>query len=143
MLQPSKMKFRKEFKGKQGNIRSITFSNSELNFGSIGIKALEPGRMTAAQIEMARKILSKAFKKNGKVFINIFPHKPVTKKPAEVRMGGGKGAVDHYVAIIVPGEILFEIYGIKHSDARPVLESLKYKLSFKIQVVEDNLKEIV
>ena len=128
MLQPKRTKFRKAFKGRiHGNAKGGT----ELNFGAFGLKAMEPERITARQIEAARRAIVHHLKRGGKVWIRIFPDKPVTKKPAEVRMGSGKGAPDHWVAVVKPGRILFELAGVDHALAKEAMRLASYKLPIK------------
>jgi len=109
MLQPKRTKYRKAHKGR---IHGLAKGGYELNFGSYGMKALEPERITARQIEAARRAITRHLKRAGRVWIRVFPDKPVTKKPAEVRMGKGKGSVEYWVAVVKPGRILFEIDGV-------------------------------
>ncbi|OFY65495.1 MAG: 50S ribosomal protein L16 [Bacteroidetes bacterium RIFCSPLOWO2_02_FULL_36_8] len=119
MLQPKKTNFRKQQKGRN---KGIATRGTELSFGNFGMKAVERGHLTGRQIEAARVALSRALKREGQVWIRIFPDKPITKKPAEVRMGKGKGAPDHWVAVVKPGTILMEADGI---DMATVKESLR------------------
>src|SRR5215203_3445135 len=109
MLQPKRQKYRKMQKGRN---RGLAFKGSSISFGSFALKSLEFGRLTSRQIEAARIALTRHMKREGKVWIRVFPDKPLTSKPAEVRMGKGKGAVDHYVAEVQPGRIIFEIEGV-------------------------------
>src|SRR6478752_2762095 len=109
MLQPKKTKFRKAFKGR---IHGKAKGGTELNFGAFGLKAVEPGRITARQIEAARRAISRHMKRAGRVWIRVFPDVPVSKKPTEVRMGSGKGAPEYWVAKVKPGRILFELEGV-------------------------------
>lgn len=109
MLQPKRQKYRKQHKGRNSG---IAFKGSSISFGSFALKSLEYGRLTSRQIEAARIALTRNMKREGKVWIRVFPDKPLTAKPAEVRMGKGKGAVDHYVAEIQPGRIIFEVEGV-------------------------------
>ncbi|HLP92663.1 MAG TPA: 50S ribosomal protein L16 [Saprospiraceae bacterium] len=109
MLQPKRQKYRKQHKGRNSG---IAFKGSSISFGSFALKSMEYGRLTSRQIEAARIALTRNMKREGKVWIRVFPDKPLTAKPAEVRMGKGKGAVDHYVAEIQPGRIIFEIEGV-------------------------------
>ena len=109
MLQPKRQKYRKHHKGRN---RGLAFKGSSISFGSFALKSLEFGRLTSRQIEAARIALTRHMKREGKVWIRVFPDKPLTSKPAEVRMGKGKGAVDHYVAEVQPGRIIFEIEGV-------------------------------
>jgi len=109
MLQPERQKYRKMHKGRN---RGLAFKGSSISFGTFALKSLEFGRLTGRQIEAARIALTRHMKREGKVWIRVFPDKPLTSKPAEVRMGKGKGAVDHYVAEVQPGRIIFEIEGV-------------------------------
>lgn len=109
MLQPKRQKYRKQHKGRN---RGLAFKGSSISFGSFALKSLEFGRLTSRQIEAARVALTRHMKREGKVWIRVFPDKPLTAKPAEVRMGKGKGAVDHYVAEVQPGRIIFEVEGV-------------------------------
>src|SRR5690554_830618 len=109
MLQPKKTKYRKAFKGR---IHGLATGGSTLNFGAFGLKALEPGRITARQIEAARRAITRHMKRSGRVWIRIFPDVPVSTKPAEVRMGSGKGAPEYWVARIKPGRVMFEVDGV-------------------------------
>ena len=113
MLQPKRTKFRKQFKGR---IHGAAKGGTTLNFGAFGLKALEPERITAREIEAARRAITRQMKRAGRVWIRVFPDVPVSKKPAEVRMGSGKGAPEYWVAKIKPGRILFEIDGVDHGD---------------------------
>ncbi len=125
MLQPRKVKHRKVQKGR---IKGIAHRGSTLSFGSYGIKTNEMGRLTSRQIEAARIAVTRYMKREGQVWIRIFPDTPITNKPAEVRMGKGKGALDHWVAKIKPGRILFEIEGVKEDTAREALRLAAQKL---------------
>ena len=125
MLIPKKTKFRKVRKGR---IKGIARSGFSLNFGSYGLKTLEPERITARQIEAARRTIMRFLKRNGKLWIRVFPDVPVTKKPAEVRMGGGKGAPEHFVAKIKPGRIIFELDGVTEEQARGAFRLASAKL---------------
>src|SRR6266496_3971318 len=115
MLQPMRTKFRKAHKGR---IKGIATSGALLNFGQFGLKALEPERVTARQIEAARRAITRAMKRQGRVWIRVFPDVPVSKKPAEVRMGSGKGAPEFWAARVKPGRILFEVDGVTQATAR-------------------------
>lgn len=132
MLQPRKMKYRKMQKGRN---RGLAQRGSTVAFGSFGLKALERSRITSRQIESARIALNRNMKREGKVWIRIFPDKPITSKPAEVRMGKGKGAVDHYVAEIRPGRILFEVEGVSQELASESLRLAAQKLPIPCKVV--------
>src|SRR5499427_91189 len=133
MLQPKKTKFRKAFKGRMnGNAKGGT----SLNFGSFGLKALEPERVTARQIEAARRAITRQMKRAGRVWIRIFPDLPVSKKPTEVRMGSGKGAPELWVARVKPGRVMFEIDGVSTQIAREALSLAAAKLPIKTRFVE-------
>lgn len=125
MLQPRRLKYRKAHKGRN---RGMAHKGSTIAFGSFGLKALEHCRINGRQIEAARIALTRNMKREGKVWIRIFPDKPVTSKPAEVRMGKGKGAVDHYICEIQPGRILFEIEGVSRELAYESLHKAAQKL---------------
>jgi large subunit ribosomal protein L16 len=132
MLQPKKTKFRKGFKGRiHGNAKG----GFELNFGSFGLKALEPERITARQIEAARRTIARHMKRQGRLWIRIFPDVPVSKKPAEVRMGSGKGAPEFWAARVKPGRILFELDGVTAEIARGAFERAGEKLPIKTKMV--------
>ena len=132
MLQPKKPKFRKQFKGRMhGNSKG----GNLLNFGSYGLKALTPARITSRQIESARRCISRHLKRSGRVWIRIFPDVPVTAKPIEVRMGKGKGSVDRWVAKVKPGRIMFEIDGVSYDIAKEALRLAAMKLPVKCKFV--------
>ena len=132
MLQPKKTKFRKAFKGRlNGNAKGGT----SLNFGSFGLKALEPERVTARQIEAARRAITRQMKRAGRVWIRVFPDLPVSKKPTEVRMGKGKGAPEFWAARVKPGKIMFEIDGVGEATAREALRLGAAKLPIRTRVV--------
>src|SRR6186713_114002 len=128
MLQPKRTKYRKQQKGR---IRGNATRGHSIEFGSFGIKALEPGYLTARQIEAARIALTRAMKREGQVWIRIFPDKPITKKPAEVRMGKGKGSPEYWVACVKPGTILFEAGGVNIATAKEALRLAEGKLPMK------------
>src|SRR5271157_4950701 len=132
MLQPKKTKFRKAFKGR---IRGVSKGGFELNFGQFGLKAMEPDRVTARQIEAARRALTRHMKRAGRVWIRIFPDLPVSKKPAEVRMGSGKGTPELWVARVKPGRVMFEIDGVSVQTAREALTLAAAKLPIKTRFV--------
>lgn len=132
MLSPSKTKFRKQQKGR---VRGNSKSGSCLSFGTVGLMSIGRGWLTARQIEAARIALTRHVKRGGKVWIRIFPDKPVTKKPAEVRMGKGKGAVEGYVAVIRPGRILYEMEGVSNDIARQAMELAGSKLPLKTKII--------
>ncbi|WP_395648085.1 50S ribosomal protein L16 [Terricaulis sp.] len=132
MMQPKKTKFRRAHKGR---IHGIAQKGAELNFGQYGLKALEPERVTARQIEAARRAITREMKRAGRVWIRIFPDVPVSKKPIEVRMGSGKGAPEYWVARVKPGRIMFEIDGVPDAIARESLRLGAAKLPIKTRIV--------
>ena len=132
MLQPKKTKFRKQFKGR---IKGEAKGGSDLNFGSYGLKALEPERITARQIEAARRAITRHIRRQGRLWIRIFPDKPITKKPLEVRMGKGKGAVEYWAAVVRPGRMLFELDGVSEDIAKEALRLAAQKLPVKTKFV--------
>ncbi|MGE0210952.1 MAG: 50S ribosomal protein L16 [Parvibaculaceae bacterium] len=132
MLQPKRTKFRKQFKGR---IHGVATSGTSLTFGTFGLKAMEPERLTARQIEAARRALTRNMKRAGRVWIRIFPDVPVTKKPTEVRMGSGKGAPEFWAARVKPGRILFEIDGVSRTLAEESLRLAAAKLPIKTRFV--------
>jgi large subunit ribosomal protein L16 len=132
MLQPKKTKFRKQFKGR---IHGASKAGVALNFGSYGLKAMEPERITARQIEAARRAITRQMKRQGRVWIRIFPDVPVSDKPAEVRMGKGKGAVEYWAARVAPGRIMFEVDGVADEVAREALRLGAAKLPVKTRIV--------
>lgn len=133
MLMPERVKWRKQHKIRT---KGIATRGNKLAFGDIGLKALEPGWITARQIEAARLPLTQVAHKSGKMWIRIFPDRPVTKKPAETRMGGGKGDPEFWVAIVKPGRILFELEGVPEKDAIRALELAQDKLPIKTKIVK-------
>ena len=130
MLMPKRVKYRK---AQRGRMRGKAQRGSTLAFGEFGLKALEPGWVTNRQIEAARVSLARSVKRGGKIFIRIFPDKPVTKKPAEVRMGSGKGAPDHWVAVVKPGRILFEMAGVPQEEAAEAMRLAGHKLPINVK----------
>jgi large subunit ribosomal protein L16 len=133
MLMPKRAKWRKQSRGR---MRGIDRRGAEISFGEFGLQALEPGWVTARQIEAARRTLVRFMKRRGKVWIRIFPDKPVTQKPAETRMGKGKGAVDHYVAVVRPGRVLFELSGLPEDHAREAFRLASHKLAIRTRFIE-------
>ena len=133
MLQPKRTKFRKLQKGR---IKGVAKGGTDLNFGSFGIKALEPARITSRQIEAARRAMTRHMKRAGRVWIRIFPDVPVTKKPVEVRMGKGKGSVEFWAAKVKPGRVMFEIDGVPAPLAREALQLASAKLPIKTRFVQ-------
>lgn len=132
MLLPRKTKFRKVFKGKN---RGEATRGTEISFGRYGLRALENERLTSRQIEAARRAMTRYIKRGGKVWIRVFPHTPVTKKPNEVRMGSGKGAVDHYVAKVQAGKIVFELDGVAEEVAKEAMRLAGRKLPMKTRFI--------
>ena len=132
MLMPKKMKFRKQQRGRMTGIAS---RGNDFAFGKYAIKALEPGWITARSIESARRAMTRYCKKGGQIWIRIFPDKPVTTTSPEVPMGSGKGAVDHFIAVVKPGRILFEMDGVEHSIAKEAMRLAMYKLPIKAKFI--------
>jgi large subunit ribosomal protein L16 len=132
MLMPKKVKYRKTQKGR---MRGKAWRGSTLDFGEFGLKALECGKITDRQIEAARIAMTRFIKRGGKVWIRMFPDKPITKKPAETRMGSGKGAPDHWVAVIRPGKILFEMEGVSKEIAFEAMRLAAQKLPLQCKMV--------
>ena len=132
MMQPKKTKFRRAFKGR---IKGVAGAGTALNFGEYGLKALEPNRVNAREIEAARRAITREMKRQGRVWIRIFPDVPVSKKPIEVRMGKGKGAPEFWVCRVKPGRVLFEVDGVTAQVAREALELAAAKLPIKTRFV--------
>ncbi|PXF57085.1 MAG: 50S ribosomal protein L16 [Deltaproteobacteria bacterium] len=132
MLSPKKVKYRKQQKGR---IKGMAQRGNSLSFGDYGLKAIGRGRITAEQIEAARIAITRRVKRRGKIWIRIFPDKPVTSKPAETRMGKGKGAVDSWVALIKPGRMLYEMEGVDEVSAREALRLAQYKLPIPTKII--------
>lgn len=132
MLMPKRVKYRKQFRGR---MRGQAKGGTELQNGEFGLQALTPGWITSRQIEAMRRAVVRHMRRRGRYWIRIFPDKPVTAKPAETRMGKGKGAVDHWVAVVKPGRILFEVSDIPEETAREALRLASYKLPIKTQVI--------
>ena len=136
MMSPKKTKYRKQHKGRiHGNAKG----NFKLNFGNYGLKAMEPERITARQIEAARKAITRHLKRAGRLWIRIFPDLPVSKKPAEVRMGKGKGAIEYWACRVKPGRIMFEVDGVNVNDAKKAMTLAAAKLPIKCKFVERNI----
>lgn len=133
MLQPKRTKFRKQHKGRN---RGLAQSGNKVSFGEFGLKATGRGRMTARQIEAARRTITRTVKRGGKLWIRVFPDKPISKKPLEVRMGKGKGNVEYWVAQIQPGRMLYEIEGVSEELAREAFELASAKLPFGTSFVK-------
>ena len=132
MLAPKKVKYRKQMKGK---MRGAAMRGNSLQFGSVGLQALEVGKITAPQIEAARIAMTRHVKRGGKIWIRMFPDKPITKKPTETRMGKGKGAPEGWIAIIRPGKVLYEMDGISLSVAKEALRLAAHKLPLKTKIL--------
>ena len=132
MLMPKRVKYRKQ---QRGRMKGRARRGAEITFGDYGLQALEPCWMTSRQIEAARRAIVRHVKRRGKLWIRVFPDKPVTKKPAETRMGKGKGAVDHWVAVVKPGRIMFELSGVSEEMAREAMRLASHKLPIKCQFV--------
>ena len=133
MLQPKRTKFRKMMKGRN---RGLSHRGSKVDFGEFGLKAVSRGRLTARQIEAARRAMTRKVKRGGKIWIRVFPDKPITNKPLEVRMGKGKGAVEYWVAQIKPGKVLYEIEGVSEELAREAFELAARKLPVRTNFVK-------
>lgn len=133
VLEPRKEKYRKQFRGR---MKGKSVRGSALAFGDYGLKSLGRGWLTARQIEAARRAITHQTKRQGKIWIRVFPDKPVTKKPAGVRMGSGKGAVDHHVAVVTPGRIIFELAGVDEAMAIEAIKRAGAKLPFKTKFVK-------
>jgi large subunit ribosomal protein L16 len=132
MLMPKRVKHRKVHRGR---LKGPSKGGTRLSFGEYGLQALEPGWLTGKQIEAARVALTRYIKRGGKVWINVFPHKPVTKKAAETRMGGGKGVPESWVAVVKPGKIMFELSGVNPEVAREAIRLASNKLSIKTRII--------
>jgi large subunit ribosomal protein L16 len=133
MLQPKRSKYRKQFRGR---MKGKASRGTEVSFGDFGLQAIEPAWVTARQIEAARRAIVRHVRRRGKYWIRIFPDKPVTAKPAETRMGKGKGTVDHYVAVVKPGRVMFELGGVSEALAREAMRLAAHKLPVKSQFVK-------
>lgn len=133
MLMPKRVKWRRVHRGR---MKGLANKGHTVSYGDYGLAALQPGWITSNQIEAARIVLSKRVKKTGKVWVKIFPHKPVTKKPAETRMGSGKGAPEYWVAVVKPGRVMFEIGGLPDEISKEALRQAAYKLPIKCKVVK-------
>lgn len=133
MLQPKRTKYRKMHKGRNTGVAT---SGAKVSFGEFGLKSLERGRLTARQIEAARRAMARAMKRAGRIYIRVFPDKPITQKPLEVRMGGGKGSVEYWVAEIQPGKMLYEVEGIPPEVVKEAFELASAKLPLKCTIVQ-------
>ena len=132
MLMPKRVKHRKVHRGR---MKGISKGGTNLAFGEYGLQALEPGWVTSKQLEAARVALTRHIKRGGKVWISVFPHKPITKKPAETRMGGGKGAPESWVAVVKPGKVMFELSGVSLDIAKEAIRLASNKLSIKTKFI--------
>jgi large subunit ribosomal protein L16 len=132
MLQPKRVKYRKSHRGRRKGIAS---SGNKVEFGDFGLQALEPAWVTSQQIEAARRAITRHIRRGGSVWVRIFPDKPVTKKPAETRQGGGKGAPDHWVAVVKPGRIMFEMGGVSDAVAKEAMRLAAHKLPINSKLV--------
>ncbi|MCK4831130.1 MAG: 50S ribosomal protein L16 [Anaerolineales bacterium] len=132
MLMPKRVKYRKQFRGR---MRGKATRGNTVAFGEFGLQSLEPAWITSRQIESARRAMVRHMKRRGKLWIRIFPHKSVTKRAAETRMGKGKGAVDHWVAVVKPGSVMFEVGGVTEEVAREAMHRASYKLPVRCQVI--------
>ena len=133
MLLPKRVKYRKVQKGR---MRGLSYRGSKVSFGDFALQATGCGRMTARQIEAARRAMTRYIKRQGKVWIRVFPDKPISKKPAETRMGKGKSGPDHWVAIIKPGRVLYEMQGVPEEEAREAFRLASHKLPFKTKFIK-------
>ena len=133
MLMPKRVKRRKQFRGR---MKGKALRGNKVNYGEFGIQAVEPGWITGNQIEAARIAINRFIKRGGKVWIKIFPDKPVTEKPAETRMGSGKGSPEYWVAVVKPGRVLFELAGVDEATAREALRLAQHKLPIKTKIVK-------
>ncbi|EKQ68880.1 MAG: 50S ribosomal protein L16 [Leptolyngbyaceae cyanobacterium bins.302] len=132
MLSPRRTKFRKQ---QRGRMKGLATRGNELNFGEFGLQALEPTWITSRQIEASRRAMTRYIRRGGKIWIRIFPDKPVTMRPAETRMGSGKGAPEFWVAVVKPGRIMFEIAGVPEATAREAMRLAQYKLPIKTKFI--------
>ena len=132
MLMPKKVKYRKQMKGR---MRGSAMRGNKLSFGDFGLQALTPGWLTARQIESARIAITRHVKRGGKVWIRIFPHKPITSKPAETRMGKGKGSPEAWVAVVKPGRVLYELEGVTETVAKEAMRLASHKLPIKTKIL--------
>lgn len=138
MLMPKRVKHRKQFRG---SMKGKALRGNKLAYGEFGIVALEPGWITSNQIEAARVAMTRYIKRGGQVWVDIFPHKPVTKKPAETRMGSGKGSPEYWVAVVKPGRVLFEMAGVPEATAREALRLAANKLPIKCKFMKKETVE--
>ncbi len=138
MLMPKRVKYRKIMRGRR---RGLAIRGSAVSFGEYGLQALEPAWLSSRQIEAARRAIVHYMKRGGKLWIRIFPDHPVTKRPAETRMGGGKGAVEYWAAVVRPGRMLFEVSGVQEAEARMAMRLASHKLPIRTQFVRREIGE--
>ncbi|ADU65095.1 50S ribosomal protein L16 [Desulfurispirillum indicum] len=138
MLMPKKQKYRKQFRGK---IKGTAQKGNEVSFGDFGLQALEPAWITSRQIEAARIAMTRSIRRGGKIWIRIFPHKPISARPAETRMGKGKGSVEGFVAVVKPGTMLYEMDGVSEELAREAMRLAMHKLPIKCRFVKRTEQE--
>ncbi len=138
MLMPKRVKYRKQHRGRR---RGVALRGSQVSFGEFGLQALEPAWVNSRQIEAARRAIVRSVRRGGKLWIRIFPDHPVTKRPAETRMGGGKGAVEFWAAVVKPGRVLFEVGGLSEADAREAMRLASHKLPIRTQFVRREVGE--
>ncbi len=133
MLMPKRVKYRKQFRGR---MKGKASRGNKVDFGEVGLQSLEPAWITSRQIEAARRAIVRYLKRRGRVYIRIFPDKPVTRKPAETRMGKGKGSVDHWVAVVKPGRVMFEVAGVDDETACEALRRASYKMPVRCRIIK-------
>lgn len=138
MLMPKRVKYRKVHRGRR---RGMALRGNQVDFGEFGLQALEPAWVSSRQIEAARRAIVRSVRRGGKLWIRIFPDHPVTKRPAETRMGGGKGAVEFWAAVVKPGRMLFEVAGLSEADAREAMRLASHKLPIRTQFVRRDIGE--
>lgn len=138
MLMPKRVKYRKVHRGRR---RGLSLRGSQVSFGEFGLQALEPAWISSRQIEAARRAIVRSVRRGGKLWIRVFPDHPVTKRPAETRMGGGKGAVEFWAAVVRPGRMLFEVAGLSEADAREAMRLASHKLPIRTQFVRREVGE--
>ena len=136
MLQPTRQKYRKQHKGRN---KGLALTGNKVSFGDFGLKATGRGRITARQIEAARRVMTRHIKRGGNIWIRIFPDKPITKKPLEVRMGKGKGNVEYWVALVQPGKVMFEMAGVEEELAREAFKLASAKLPIKTHFISKDV----
>ncbi len=139
MLAPKKQKHRKVFRGRS-DLKGLSYRGNKVTFGTYALKAITAGELTARQIEAARRSMTRYTKRGGKIWINIFPHKPITRKASEVPMGSGKGAPDHFIATVKPGRVMFEMAGVDADVAKEAMKRASYKLPVKCKFI--NIDEL-